>query len=135
MARSGSPVPGHPVLSAGLVTRQSERLRARPESDWSLGSAPTAGRVEAMCGLTLPCRRCGPTAACVVVADRLQCFRCGDERQFTRAPLYLVTGAPATGKSNVVAHLADRLPGVAVFDTDLFGPLSHPDWEAWASSW
>lgn len=24
---------------------------------------------------------------------------------------------------------------MAVFDTDLFGPLSHPEWEAWASSW
>lgn len=50
-------------------------------------------------------------------------------------PLYLVTGAPATGKSTLVPLLAGQLPGTAVLDTDLFGPWSNPDWEAWANSW
>jgi hypothetical protein len=95
----------------------------------------TTGRVEVMSGLTLPCRQCAPTATFVVDGDSVRCLQCGDQRPFTRTPLHLVTGAPATGKSNVVPFLVDRLPGVAVFDTDLFGPLSHPDWEAWASSW
>lgn len=31
--------------------------------------------------------------------------------------------------------IAGRISKTAVFDTDLFGPSSHPDWEAWATSW
>lgn len=50
-------------------------------------------------------------------------------------PLYLVTGAPASGKSTLVRLLAGELPATAVLDTDLFGPWSNPDWEAWANSW
>lgn len=84
--------------------------------------------------LVLPCR-CAPTARARVEADVIHCLDCGSTRPFVRRPLYLVTGAPATGKSTLVAHLADRVPSVAVFDTDLFGPWSHPDWTAWASGW
>ena len=85
--------------------------------------------------LTLPCTRCAPTAPAAVVDDEIRCLTCDTARPFVRRPLFLVTGAPATGKSTITPLLAGRLPGAAVFDTDLFGPWSHPEWEAWASGW
>jgi hypothetical protein len=85
--------------------------------------------------LTLPCTQCAPNAPAVVVGDEIRCLNCETVRPLVRAPLYLVTGAPGTGKSTIVPLIAGRIPETGVFDTDLFGPMSHPDWEAWATSW
>ena len=85
--------------------------------------------------LRLPCPTCEPTTAVAVVDTVITCMNCGTKRDFVRAPLWLVTGAPATGKSTIVPHLAQSLRGVAVFDTDVLGPWSHPDWSAWATAW
>ena len=65
----------------------------------------------------------------------VRCTRCGDEHVLRFRNLYLVTGAPATGKSTLVRGLAPQMKRTPVFDTDLFGPCSHPDWVAWASTW
>ena len=51
------------------------------------------------------------------------------------APLLLVTGAPAAGKTTLVANLAGTIKGAAVFDTDVFGDAAHHDWTLWATSW
>ena len=83
----------------------------------------------------LPCPTCAPTSAVEVVDYVITCMSCGTQRGFVRAPLWLVTSAPATGKSTIVPHLVRSLRGVAVFDTDLLGPWSHPEWSAWATSW
>lgn len=76
-----------------------------------------------------------PEHACDRFGRWVRCLNCGTTRGFVRLPLHLVTGAPATGKSTLVPILAGQLPATAVLDTDLFGPWSKPDWEAWAKSW
>ncbi len=63
------------------------------------------------------------------------CATCGASFDFVRRPLYLVTGAPTAGKSNVVRLLAASFDGLAIYDTDLFGGFAHPDWKAWANTW
>lgn len=85
--------------------------------------------------LVLPCSRCAPTAPASVDGESIRCLGCGHVRPFVRQPLYLVTGPPASGKTSVIGQLHGYRPEVVTFDTDLFGPWSHPDWSAWASSW
>lgn len=87
--------------------------------------------------LTLPCSMCGPTAPVEFSEDGslVRCAVCRTEHVIERQALYLLTGAPATGKSTVARQLVRDVRGLPVFDTDLFGSSAHPDWAAWATSW
>ena len=87
--------------------------------------------------LMLPCSACGPTRTMTVESARslLVCATCGTRFGFVRRPLHLVTGAPGTGKTNVVRLLAASFDGLAIYDTDLLGAFAHPDWKAWANTW
>ena len=88
-------------------------------------------------GLVLPCGDCGPSSAMSVDGAHsvIRCETCGTERALVRRPMFLVTGAPGVGKTTVVNCLAGRIDRLPVFDTDLFGDFSHPEWAAWASTW
>jgi len=44
--------------------------------------------------------------------------RCGDEQQVPDLPLFVVTGASATGRSTVTGPLRRQLPDCEVFETD-----------------
>lgn len=87
--------------------------------------------------LVLPCAACGPTRTMTVESERslIVCATCRTRFDFVRSPLYLVTGAPTAGKTNVVQLLAASFDGLVIYDTDLFGPFAHPDWKAWANTW
>jgi hypothetical protein len=71
--------------------------------------------------------------------EKAQCPVCGSRSDgAARAPLFVVTGASASGKTTIVAPLAAALaPGCVTFDADLLldaaGALSHGqpiDWTA-----
>lgn len=87
--------------------------------------------------LTLPCGVCAPVNAMTVDEERgeIRCVSCGHARALTSRPLYLISGPPAVGKTALVERLAGRLPGLPVFDTDLWGNVAHPDWDSWATAW
>ena len=103
--------------------------------DWMPVRASTTACDSRNVALTLPCATCAPNAPVEVVDDEVRCLSCHTVRTFVRTPLLLVTGAPGTGKSTIAPLLSRQFPGTAVLDTDLFGPWSNPDWEAWANSW
>lgn len=87
--------------------------------------------------LVLPCSVCSPAHAVTVDEGKsvIRCNGCGRERPLVVRAMYMVSGAPATGKTGLVERLAGRMDGLAVFDTDLFGAVAHSEWEAWATSW
>ena len=95
------------------------------------GSEPTTVSV------SLPCDSCEPSHFAVVddVRAVIRCEGCGRERPLRRRVLYLVSGAPATGKTALVGRLAGRIEGLAVLDSDLMGAVAHPDWASWATAW
>ena len=53
----------------------------------------------------------------------------------TNKAILFIAGAPTAGKTTLVGELAGTIEGALVFDTDLFGEYSHPEWDAWATNW
>lgn len=113
-------------LARHRVCRRSRSTGERPIAD--------SGDMEP---LTLSCTMCGPTAPVEVCegGSLVRCAVCRTEHVIERKPLYLLTGAPATGKSTVARRLVRDVRGLPIFDTDLFGSSAHLDWAAWATSW
>jgi hypothetical protein len=74
--------------------------------------------------------------------DRAVCPDCGAAEAARRLPLFVVTGASASGKTAVFPHLVAELPDCLVFDVDwLIGPFQRAcefgevDWPALRDAW
>jgi predicted kinase len=55
------------------------------------------------------------------------CPSCGQQERFVRLPLFVVTGASATGKSTLALRLAPQLRDAVCFDTDI---LWRPEYDS-----
>jgi hypothetical protein len=71
-----------------------------------------------------------------------RCTQCGTTVPARRLPLFVVSGASASGKSAITQPLIDALPECAVFDVDwLIDPLTRlalpdpMDWAAFRDAW
>jgi len=88
------------------------------------------------------CQRCDDPIVMAPQDDVAVCPDCGATEQARRLPLFVVTGASASGKTAVFPHLVAALPDCLVFDVDwLIGPFQRAcefgevDWPALRDAW
>ena len=88
------------------------------------------------------CQRCDDPVVMSPDGDVAVCPDCGSTEPARRRPLFVVTGASASGKTTVFPHLVAALPAALVFDVDwLIGPFQRAcefgevDWPALRDAW
>ncbi|HEY6738890.1 MAG TPA: hypothetical protein VI076_08570 [Actinopolymorphaceae bacterium] len=89
------------------------------------------------------CERCPEPELLRPVSDvEADCPGCGDRHAVRRLPLFVVTGASASGKTTVLPDLIAALPECVVFDVDwLIDPLGRlclpdpMDWTGFRDTW
>ncbi|MGI5242714.1 hypothetical protein [Dactylosporangium sp. CA-139066] len=88
------------------------------------------------------CQRCDDPIVMSPAGDLAVCPDCGATEPARRLPLFVVTGASASGKTAVFPHLVAALPTCLVFDVDwLIGPFERAceygevDWPALRDAW
>jgi hypothetical protein len=82
------------------------------------------------------CAACAAWMGPVIDADAgtARCPACGHAEPVTIAPLFIVTGTSATGKTAVIPALRPLLPDWEVFETDILWD-SGGDWHFVRSNW
>ncbi|GAA2343246.1 hypothetical protein [Dactylosporangium salmoneum] len=88
------------------------------------------------------CQRCEDPIVMAPQGDVAVCPGCGGSERAKRLPLFVVTGASASGKTALFPHLVDGLGECLVFDVDwLIGPFQRAcefgevDWPAFRDAW
>jgi hypothetical protein len=83
------------------------------------------------------CMRCDELTSVPVdpATGDARCPGCGHVIHQRLLPLFVVTGASASGKTAIVPELIPRLPECEVFDVDLLLSLATHGWDEYRNAW